>query len=151
MTRLKARHERFCHSFIECTNATLAAKAAGYAPRSARNAGYRLLRHPKIVARITEMQTETAQAHCRDIDVLLGKLEMIYRRAVDDHHFAAANRAVELQARLSGVGLTAQSSRFRRAASEALAEKRTPVRRLEPDRAASPGLALLALLAPAED
>jgi phage terminase small subunit len=115
MSPLKVRHERFCRSFVECANATLAAKAAGYMPRSARNAGYRLLRHPRIVARITEIQSETAKAHCRDVDVLLGKLEMIYRLAVDDHHFAAAARAVELQAKLGGIGLVAQAPRMRSA------------------------------------
>lgn len=107
MRRLKPRHERFCRSFIECANASVAAKVAGYAPASARNAGYRLLRHPRIVARITEIQRETAQTHCRNVDVLLGKLEMIYRRAVDDRHFSAAARAVELQAKLAGVATVA--------------------------------------------
>lgn len=104
MSRLKPRHERFCRAFIENANASVAAKIAGYAPASARNAGYRLLRHPRIAARIAEIQRETAEAHCRNVDVLLGKLETIYRRAIDDRHFAAAARAVELQARLSGVG-----------------------------------------------
>jgi hypothetical protein len=104
MRRLKPRHERFCRSFVECANATLAAKAAGYTAASARNAGYRLLRHPRIVARITQLHGEMAQAHCRNLDILLGKLETIYRRAVDDHHFAAAARAVELQAKLAGLG-----------------------------------------------
>ena len=125
MTRLKTRHERFCRSFVECTNATLAAKVAGYSPRSARNAGYRLLRQATIVARISEIQRETAQAHCRDVDVLLGKLEMIYRRAVDDHHFAAATRAVELQAKLSGVGALNLPTRLRPAPAT-LADKRQP-------------------------
>lgn len=101
--RLKARHERFCRGFVECANATLAAKMAGYAPQSARNAGYRLLHQPRIIHRINEIQQEMAQAHCRDLDVLLGKLETIYRRAVDDRHFSAATRAVELQAKLTGV------------------------------------------------
>lgn len=80
------------------------ARAAGYAPGSARNAGYRLLRDPLIAIRIAEIQREMAHSHCLDVDVLLGKLENIYRRAVDDHHFSAATRAVELQARLAGVG-----------------------------------------------
>jgi len=104
MGRLKPRQERFCRAFIETANASVAAKVAGYTPASARNAGYRLLRHPRIAARIAEIQRETSEAHCRNVDVLLGKLETIYRRAVDDRHFAAAARAVELQAKLSGVG-----------------------------------------------
>lgn len=103
MGSLKPRHERFCRQFVECTNATVAAKAAGYRPSSARNAGYRLLRQPQIVGRIIELQEESAQTHCRSVDMLLGKLETIYRRAVDDRQLAAAARAVELQAKLSGV------------------------------------------------
>lgn len=103
MGRLKNRQERFCQRFVECANASAAARAAGYSAESARNAGYRLLRHPLIAARIAAIQTETARAACRNVDVLLGKLETVYRRAVDDHHFSTAARAVELQARLSGL------------------------------------------------
>lgn len=103
---LKPRHERFCRQFVDCMNATAAAKAAGYRPASARNAGYRLLRQPQIVRRIIELQHETAATHCRDANVLLGKLETIYRRAVDDRQLAAAARAVELQAKLSGLAPT---------------------------------------------
>lgn len=147
MTRLKTRHERFCRSFVECTNATLAAKVAGYSPRSARNAGYRLLRQSGIIARISEIQKETAQAHCRDVDVLLGKLEMIYRRAVDDHHFAAATRAVELQAKLSGVGPLSPSRL--RPAPAALADKRQPAQ-LDREPAAQSGSACHAPL-PVDD
>lgn len=103
MGRLKTRQERFCQTFVECANASAAARAAGYSPESARNAGYRLLRHPLIAARIATIQAETARAACRSVDVLLGKLETVYRRAIDDHHFSTAARAVELQARLSGL------------------------------------------------
>lgn len=34
--------------------------------------------------------------------MLLGKLETVYRRSVDERRFSTAVRAVELQARLSG-------------------------------------------------
>ena len=37
------------------------------------------------------------------MDVLLGKLENVYRRAIEDHHFYAAARAIELQAKLTGM------------------------------------------------
>jgi phage terminase small subunit len=102
-TAMKARQERFCHRFVECANAAAAAKAAGYAPGSARNTGYRLLRNPRIVSRIAQLQAEMAQANCRELDTLLGKLETVYRRAVDGHQFSAAARAVELQAKLAGL------------------------------------------------
>jgi phage terminase small subunit len=105
MSSLKARHELFCRLFVEYANAAQAARGAGYRPSAARNTGYRLLRQPAIVRRITEIQAEMARAHCHDIDVLLGKLELVYRHAIDDHQFTAAARAVELQAKLSGLAV----------------------------------------------
>jgi phage terminase small subunit len=102
MTPLRARQERFCRRFVEFACAATAARAAGYAPKSARNAGYRLLRHPRIAARIAEIEAETARIHSRTSDVLVGKLENVYRRAVVDHQFQAAARAVDLQARIRG-------------------------------------------------
>lgn len=113
MKPLKSRHERFCRRFVECSNATLAAKIAGYAPLSARSAGYRLMRHPRILDRIVTLQREMAERNCGDVNVLLGKLEILYRRAVDGRQFSAAARAVELQAKLSipGATRTARSSR----------------------------------------
>lgn len=113
MKPLKPRHERFCRHFVECVNASSAARAAGYAPGHARNAGYRLLRHPRIAERIAEIQRETALQHCSTVDMLLGKLETIFRRAVNDHHFSAAARAVELQAKLAGMGASGPSTRAR--------------------------------------
>jgi phage terminase small subunit len=102
MTPLKARQERFCRRFVEFGCATTAARAAGYAPKSARNAGYRLIRHPRIAARIAQIEAETARLHSRNSDVLVGKLENVYRRAIVDHQFQAAARAVDLQARIRG-------------------------------------------------
>lgn len=104
MKRLKTRQERFCERFVEMGNAAAAAKAAGYAPASARNAGYRLLGDPRVASRIAEIQSQMAQTHCRQVDILIGKLETVYRRALDDHQFSAAARAVELQAKLAGLG-----------------------------------------------
>jgi hypothetical protein len=91
MTPLKARQERFCRRFVELACATTAARAAGYAPRWANTAGYRLLRHPRIAQRIAEIEAETARLHSRTSEVLVGKLENVDRRAV-----------VDLQARIRG-------------------------------------------------
>jgi phage terminase small subunit len=102
MRRLTHRQERFCRHFADCANATAAAKAAGYLPESARNAGYRLLRHPRIVERIASIQGEMGLSQCQRVEVLVGKLETVYRRAVASQNLSAAARAVELQAKLSG-------------------------------------------------
>ena len=39
----------------------------------------------------------------RDRDVLIGKLENIYRRAIENHQYHAATRAIEAQARLGAM------------------------------------------------
>ncbi len=100
MKPLKPRQERFCRRFAEFGCAATAARAAGYAPRSAKVAGYRLLRHPRVAARIAAIEAEIARLHSRGDEVLVGKLENVYRRAVTDHDFHAAARAVGLQAQI---------------------------------------------------
>jgi hypothetical protein len=102
MKQLKSRQERFCRKFVELSNPTGAARAAGYAPASASNAGYRLIRHPRITRRIAEIEAEKGESHCDTREVLLGKLETVFRHAIVDHQFATAARAVDLQARLRG-------------------------------------------------
>ncbi|NQU60148.1 MAG: hypothetical protein HQ512_03380 [Rhodospirillales bacterium] len=56
----------------------------------------------RIGVRISEIQAHLARENGHHRDVLIGKLEAVYRRALEDHHYAAATRAVELQARLPG-------------------------------------------------
>ena len=46
---LSDKQERFAQAYILHRNATEAAKAAGYAPRSAYNQGYRMLKNDEIV------------------------------------------------------------------------------------------------------
>lgn len=102
MPKLTPRKERFCQQFVECANASGAARAAGYSPRSARNTAYRLMRDVRVVERIAELHAETARAHCRGLEILLSKLEAVYRQSFEDHQYAVATRAIELQARLAG-------------------------------------------------
>jgi phage terminase small subunit len=106
MPKLTPRKEQFCQRFIECANATRAARAAGYSQRSARNTAYRLMRDVRVVERIAELHADTARAHCRGIEILLSKLEAVYRRSFEDHQYAVATRAIELQAKLAGFAST---------------------------------------------
>lgn len=103
MTPIKPRQERFCQFYLYTANATRAAARAGYAPRSARKQGSRLLGDKRILARISELRAMIAQWHCADADQLLAKLEAVFCQAVESGHWGAAVRAVELQARLAGV------------------------------------------------
>jgi phage terminase small subunit len=97
---LTARQERFCQKYVIDPNATRAAVHAGYSARSAGQQGHRLLADPRIAARIRALQAAVAERACADTDVLLCKLEHVYARALENHHFHAAGKAVEIQARL---------------------------------------------------
>ena len=46
---LSDKQERFAQAYVLHRNATEAAKAAGYAPRSANNQGYRMLKNQEIL------------------------------------------------------------------------------------------------------
>ncbi|MCH7937329.1 MAG: terminase small subunit [Proteobacteria bacterium] len=116
---LPPRQEAFCHYFVLWGNASVAAKQAGYARASARNQGYRQGRRPRIRARIAALRRGLARAYGLDAEVLVGKLEALYQRAVDDHHFHAAARCVELQARMAGH----VEGRFKVAAVESQGER----------------------------
>ena len=99
---LTPRHEAFCQYFVLGGNATYAARDAGFAPKSSKNQGYRLMRRARIRARVAEIRSELAATFALDARVLLGKLEALYLPAIEDHHFHAAARCVELQARMAG-------------------------------------------------
>ena len=102
MKSLNPRQERFCQSFVLCPNASYAARDAGFESKWARKQGSRLMATTRIRVRIREIQVEMARDHGLGRDALIGKLEVVYRRAVENHHFTAAVRAVEAQARLGG-------------------------------------------------
>ena len=95
---LRSRHEAFCQYFVLYGSAANATREAGYAPASCKNQGYRLMRQPRIRARVADIRRELARKYALDAEVLLGKLEVLYQRANEDHHFHAAVRAVEAQA-----------------------------------------------------
>ncbi len=100
MKPLTLRQERFCHAFVNWACGAVAAREAGYAVKSSRKQGSAMLQTERIRARIHEIQSQLAHDAGSDMDALIGKLEVVYRRAIEDHHFYAAARAVELQAKL---------------------------------------------------
>ncbi len=99
--RLTPRQERFCHEFVHWAQGAVAAREAGYSSHSARKQGSALLKTERIRARIRDIQAQLARDAGSDTEALIGKLEVVYRRAIEDHHFYAAARAVELQAKLA--------------------------------------------------
>ncbi len=101
MKSLTPRQERFCHEFVNWAQGAVAAREAGYQAKWSRKQGSRLLATARIRARIREIQAQLARDGGGDLETLIGKLEVVYRRAIEDHHFYAAARAVELQAKLT--------------------------------------------------
>lgn len=102
---MNARKERFCMEYAASGNATQAAIAAGYSPRSARSQGQRLLTNADIKARIEELQQETRRAKIADIDAV----QTFWTEVLRDPHAKTADRlkASELLARSQGVFLRA--------------------------------------------
>jgi len=99
---LTPRQERFCRAFVAGNNGAGAAREAGYGPAGARQQAHRLLRRADVRSRVRALRHDIAEDNCLDARVLMAKLENVYRRALEFHHFHAAARAVEIQGRLSG-------------------------------------------------
>ena len=55
---MNTRREKFCLEYAASGNATKAAEAAGYSPRTARSQGQRLLTYADIQSRIQELAAE---------------------------------------------------------------------------------------------
>ena len=94
---LTDKQERFAQAYILHRNATEAAKAAGYAPRSAYNQGYRMLKNDEIVERIADLENELVT----NIDVI-DEIENQYTFAKANGHTNSAIKALELLSRVRG-------------------------------------------------
>ena len=94
MAPIRPRQKSFCQHYILNANAARAAARAGYAPRSARKQGSRLLADRRIMARITQLRANIAKLHCADAEQLMAKLESVFYQAVEPHQYGAAVRAV---------------------------------------------------------
>lgn len=100
---MNARKERFCLEYAASGNATKAAIAAGYSPKTARSQGQRLLTYADIKARIEELQRETRREKIADIDAI----QTFWTDVLKDPHAKTADRlkASELLAKSQGAFL----------------------------------------------
>ena len=94
---LSDKQERFAQAYVLHRNATEAAKAAGYAARSAYNQGYRMLKNDEIVERIADLENELET----NIDVI-DEIENQYTFAKNSGHTNSAIKALELLSRIRG-------------------------------------------------
>jgi len=94
---LTDKQERFAQAYVLHRNATEAAKAAGYAARSAYNQGYRMLKNEEIIERISDLESELET----NIDVI-SEIENQYTFAKNSGHTNSAIKALELLSRIRG-------------------------------------------------
>lgn len=101
--KLKEKHVSFCEKYVKDLNAAQAAIRARYSPKTANQQGHRLLTYAHVQARDKALQAQAAERNWITTDKILGKLEIVYERTLEEGMLAAANRAAELQAKLAGL------------------------------------------------
>jgi len=94
---LNEKQERFSQAYVLHRNATEAARAAGYAPASSTNQGYRLLKLQEVQDRVTELEQELET----DVNVI-EEIEKQYEFAKNNGHTNSAIKALELLSRVRG-------------------------------------------------
>ena len=94
---LNDKQEKFAQAYILHRNATEAAKAAGYAPTSAYNQGYRNLQNQEIKERVNELENTLET----NVDVI-EEIENQYTFAKANGHTNSAIKALELLSRIRG-------------------------------------------------
>jgi len=67
MSELSPRQKIFCESYAETGNATEAAKAAGYSPKTAYSQGQRLLKNVEVQRYIRRLQDQAAKGRLLSI------------------------------------------------------------------------------------
>ena len=92
---LNEKQEKFAQAYVLYRNATEAAKAAGYAGRSAYNQGSRLLKSDEVKERIEDLEKEMETS----IDYV-AEIEKQYTYATNNNHTNSALKALELLSRL---------------------------------------------------
>ncbi len=100
---MNARKERFCLEYASSGNATKAAIAAGYSPKTARSQGQRLLTNADVKSRIEELQREIRREKIADITAI----QTFWTEVLKDRYAKTTDRlkASELLARSMGAFL----------------------------------------------
>ncbi len=101
------KHERFCNERMSGMSGAAAYRAAyGDDVRGADQAASRLLRRNDIQARLTELQSETAERNEVTVDSLVADYQHIYDESMKDPKtYAAAVNAKNSIAKITGIWL----------------------------------------------
>jgi len=105
---LNARQEAFCQFYVRGATAARAARLAGYGEAGAKNQGYRLLQDDRVrdrLDRLREALREERDARERD---WMDRLAEIGRQALAEGALHPAIRAIEAEARITKLGISAK-------------------------------------------
>ncbi len=100
---LTPKQQRFCEEYMLDMNGTRAAIDAGFAEGSAHVTACRLLRHPKVIARIAELRQEMSERLKITAETVMLDLEILASCAVAAKQYGPAIRAKELQGKYLGI------------------------------------------------
>jgi MoxR-like ATPase len=101
--KLTPRQEAFCRHYAARPVAARAAMLAGYSSQSAGNRGWKLLRHPLVLARLAEIRAQEKLRYEIEPDTVHDKLETVFFEAIESGNLGAAVTALRLQVALAGL------------------------------------------------
>ena len=100
---LNLKSKRFCEFYAVSFNAAQSALDAGYAEKSARTQGQRILKRPEAQEYIAKLQAQAAEQFNINKDDIVKKLRENYKNAKEAGHFTACNQALQLEAKIGGL------------------------------------------------
>lgn len=100
---LSPRFARFAAEWVKTGNATIAALACGYSPKSARQIGSKLLKDPLVRAEVDRLRAEVREQGKYNLEKAMKECEDAMAFAKRTDNATALVRAVELRSKLSGL------------------------------------------------
>ncbi|MCZ8546317.1 terminase small subunit [Mesorhizobium qingshengii] len=104
-TKLNTRQEQFCHGLVEGLPQSRAYIKAGYTARgnAAEVEASKMVRLPKVAARIAELRADAARRSEITVDDLVDELNLMFKLALATKNPAAGVTAVMGKAKLLGL------------------------------------------------
>lgn len=96
---LSLKHQAFVDEYLKDRNATQATIRAGYSAKTAGSAGHRLLKNVEIQRAITERSQVAGAIVNVTVAKVVERMDDLYTKALNDKHYAAAAKALEMQGR----------------------------------------------------
>lgn len=97
------RQKKFVAEYLICNNATKAAVAAGYSPKTAYSIGQENLKKPEIMEALQKVQVRQAEKFEYTAEESFKNLQKIQKMALESKRLNEALKAEELKGKLCGL------------------------------------------------